>query len=154
MNRSPDCVEVQNASGRDDIPAPESFRRWVSAALDDRCPGDLVSIRIVDEAESESLNSRYRAKDGPTNVLTFPAELPNVVGDKLLGDLVICAPVVAREATEQGKPGAAHWAHMVVHGVFHLLGYDHETDEKARTMESLEVATLGKLGFPDPYETA
>lgn len=110
-----------------------------------------VSIRIVDESESAELNQRYRNKKGPTNVLSFPVDLPESLNLPLLGDLVLCAPVVTQEAQEQGKTELAHWAHMVIHGTLHLLGYDHQADEDARVMESCEISIMKKLGFANPY---
>lgn len=131
------------------LPAASTLRAWALAALGPGA-GDL-SIRIVDEAEGQALNLRYRGKDKSTNVLSFAYD-----GDLLdvpqLGDLVICAPVVVREAAEQGKDARAHWAHMVVHGCLHLLGYDHQSEPEAEAMEQLEREILGKLGFPDPYQ--
>jgi probable rRNA maturation factor len=106
----------------------------------------------VDEEESRSLNRDYRGKDRPTNVLSFPSSAPAFVGTDLLGDLVICVPVVRREAVEQGKGERAHWAHMVVHGVLHLLGHDHQNSAERLVMERLEKEILASLGFPDPYE--
>lgn len=132
-------------------PGEAEFRRWAEAALPSgEAPVELV-IRIVDEAESAQLNQDFRGKAGPTNVLSFPFEAPPQVPSALLGDLVICAPVVAREAAEQGKATQAHWAHMVIHGVLHLLGYDHLTDEEAQLMEDRERELLHRLHFPDPY---
>ena len=111
-----------------------------------------LSLRLVDEAESADLNQRYRGKAGPTNVLSFPFEPPpGIKGPRYLGDLVICVPVVAREAAEQGKAPEAHWAHLVVHGVLHLLGYDHLDEAEAQAMEALETRLLANLGFPPPY---
>jgi len=110
-----------------------------------------VVIRLVDEAESRQLNHDYRGIDRPTNVLSFPFEAPAEVQLPLLGDLVICAPVVAREAVEQGKAAKAHWAHMVIHGVLHLLGYDHQADDEAQQMEQRERELLYRLHFTDPY---
>ncbi|HLW73667.1 MAG TPA: rRNA maturation RNase YbeY [Gammaproteobacteria bacterium] len=144
-------VGVEDASGAQEVPTLETFVRWVEAALRERCPDAELSIRIVGEAESAELNSRYRGKPGPTNVLSFPAELPAGVPLNALGDLVICAPVVAREAAAQGKAPEAHWAHMVVHGCLHLAGFDHEDDAQAAEMEPLETIILAELGYPDPY---
>lgn len=115
-----------------------------------------ISIRLVDEAESQALNAHYRKKDKPTNVLSFPSELPEEILPMLdqvpLGDLVICIPVVLQEAAEQQKTPDAHFAHMVVHGTLHLMGYDHETSEQdAEDMEAIEVNVLQQLGFPNPY---
>lgn len=135
---------LQLASDAADIPAAVQFKRWVRTAL--RVDTSLT-IRIVDEAEGRQLNAAYRGRDYATNVLTFPlTEEP-----MLMGDIVICAPVVAREAIEQGKPLLAHYAHMTVHGVLHLHGYDHEVDAQADLMEAMEVAVMQKLGFVNPY---
>ena len=146
-------VGVEDVSGAPGVPALEKFLRWAEAALRGRRPDAELSIRIVGEAESAELNSRYRGKSGATNVLSFPTELPAGVPLMLLGDLVICAPVVAREAAAQGKASEAHWAHMVVHGCLHLAGYDHEDEAQAAEMEPLETAILAQLGYPDPYES-
>ena len=135
----------------ENVPAEALFQRWAEAAAD-QDPRTELSIRIVDEAESAELNQTYRHKIGPTNVLSFPCEVPAGVPNDLLGDLVICAPVVEREAREQGKPAEAHWAHMVVHGVLHLRGYDHLQDDEAEKMESMEIEILSGLGYPNPYE--
>jgi probable rRNA maturation factor len=142
-------LEVQIASDAPDLPDEAAFNRWAQAALK-REAAELV-IRIVDEAESAELNGRYRHKSGPTNVLSFPFEAPPGIETDLLGDLVICAPVVEREARAQGKSLTAHWAHMVVHGVLHLEGYDHIEESEAEQMESEEVAILRGLGYDHPY---
>ena len=144
-------VAVSYAAPRAGVPASTSFRKWVAAALTGRIREADLAIRIVDEREGQALNRHYRGKDYATNVLSFPAELPEGVKLPLLGDLVICAPVVAREAAEQGKPVAAHYAHLTVHGVLHLLGWDHEHDKDAEAMEQLEREVLAELGLPDPY---
>ncbi len=144
-------VDVEDVSGAAGVPLAAELSRWAGAALAARAPGAELSIRIVDEAESAELNGRYRRKQGPTNVLSFPAGLPPGVPLKALCDLVICAPVVAREAREQGKGLEAHWAHMVVHGCLHLVGFDHADDSQAAEMEPLETAILAALGYPDPY---
>jgi probable rRNA maturation factor len=137
------------------LPSDDSLRDWASAAIGDSAPASLA-IRLVDSDESERLNREYRGKSRPTNVLSFPAELPVAVLNQLpahpLGDLVLCAPLVAKEAGEQGKPEMHHWAHLVIHGVLHLRGYDHETSAEAESMERLEVELLAGLGIPDPYE--
>lgn len=143
-------LELQNASERAGIPAETDLASWAQSALK-RDEAELV-IRVVDEEESAELNFQYRHKAGPTNVLSFPFEAPPGVDTAILGDLVICAPVVEREAAEQGKPQCAHWAHMVVHGVLHLQGYDHVEEHEAMAMEAEEVAILRQLGFPNPYE--
>ena len=148
-------VAVGYAVPRAGIPAAVSFRKWVAAALEGRIREADLAIRIVDEKEGRALNHHYRGKDYATNVLSFPAELPEGLpkGVKLplLGDLVICAPVVAREAAEQGKPVAAHYAHLTVHGVLHLLGWNHEDSREAECMEQLEREILAGLGVDDPY---
>lgn len=133
------------------IPAAASLREWANRSLG-RIAGD-VTIRIVDEAESHELNQRYRGKDKSTNVLSFPYD-GDMLDVPVLGDIVICAPVVQREAREQGKDARAHWAHMVVHGCLHLLGYDHVQESEAEVMEAKERRILAELGFPDPYADA
>lgn len=145
------CLDIQRACDGADIPADADFERWVGAALDGRREPAELSLRIVDTEEIIQLNSDYRGKACATNVLSFPADLPPELELPLLGDIAICAPVVAREAAEQHKPAQAHWAHMVVHGTLHLLGYDHIDDDEAETMEALERQLLAGLGYPDPY---
>lgn len=145
-------VFVQNKAGRQGVPLARSFERWIRAALAGGRKGRTqVNVMLFDEVAGRDINRQYRHKDYATNILSFPYEpLP---GDKsgLLGDLVICAPVVAREAAEQGKPLRHHYAHLTVHGALHLLGYDHETKAEAIPMEALEVRILTTLGIPDPY---
>lgn len=143
-------LEIQRVSA---APAPDddAFRRWVGAALAGRRETAELTVRIVDEAEGRALNARWRGRDYATNVLSFPAELPPGVALPLLGDLVVCAPVVAREAAEQGKSEADHWAHLVIHGTLHLLGFDHESESDAVVMEGLERELLAGLGIGDPY---
>jgi probable rRNA maturation factor len=148
-------VDVQLATETGEVPSSGQIRDWAAAALEERATAELT-VRIVDEPEVQTLNRRYRDQDRPTNVLSFPCDLPvglpaDQFGD-LLGDVVICAPVVAREAREQGKAADAHWAHLVVHGVLHLLGYDHEEPDQAARMETRERVILAGLGFPDPYD--
>lgn len=133
------------------LPDEAAFHRWLEAAVTPFQPESEVTIRLVDEAESHELNLTYRGKDKPTNVLSFPFEAPPGMELPLLGDLVICRQVVEQEAAEQGKSPEAHWAHMVVHGTLHLLGYDHIEDEEAEEMESLETEIMLALGYPDPY---
>ncbi|WP_426285243.1 rRNA maturation RNase YbeY [Luteibacter sp. E-22] len=149
---SPD-VAVGYATSRRGVPAPASFRRWVEAALKGarRRKATEVSIRIVDADEGRALNLQYRGRDYATNVLSFPADLPPGLNLPLIGDLVICAPVVAREAAEQGKRLADHWAHLTIHGTLHLLGYDHIEEAEAEAMEGLETRVLAGLGIADPY---
>ena len=157
MSKGPTRIDVavSYAVPRAGVPAAPSFRRWASAALTGRIRQADLAIRIVDTAEGQALNRHYRGKDYATNVLSFPADLPEGLPEgvrlPLLGDLVICAPVVAREAAEQGKPLAAHYAHLTVHGALHLLGWDHEDDREAEAMEQLEREILAGLGLPDPY---
>ena len=148
-------VAVGYATPRTGIPAAVSFRKWVAAALAGRIREADLAIRIVGSKEGRSLNHHYRGKDYATNVLSFPAELPEGLpkGVKLplLGDLVLCAPVIAKEAAAQGKPVNAHYAHLTVHGVLHLLGWNHEDIREAECMEQLEREILSGLGLPDPY---
>jgi probable rRNA maturation factor len=137
-------LSLQIVSKFAEIPAKNLFKKWAKAAL--RVDTE-VTIRIVDEAESKALNSAYRGKDYATNVLTFPlTEEPH-----LIGDIVLCAPIVVAEAKAQNKTLEAHYAHLTLHGILHLHGYDHENDEQAALMESIEVTTLEKLGYPNPY---
>ncbi len=148
-------VSINYAVPRIGVPAAASFRKWVAAALDSRIRDADLAIRIVGDKEGRSLNHHYRGKDYATNVLSFPAErpegLPEGVKLPLLGDLVICAPVVAREAREQKKSLTAHYAHLTVHGALHLLGWDHDDDRDAECMEQLEREILAGLGIADPY---
>ena len=146
-------VSVGYAVARAGLPSSASFRRWTEAALRGakrRKPAELA-IRIVDAEEGRALNRDYRGKDYATNVLSFPVELPPGVRSPLIGDLAICAPVVQREAAEQGKSARDHWAHLTVHGVLHLLGHDHLEDAEAEAMEALETRILAGLGIADPY---
>ena len=143
-------IEIQKASSATGIPCDNDFQRWASAALLDN-ENTSVVIRLVDSDESRQLNRNYRGVDKPTNVLSFLFEAPAEIADNFLGDLIICAPVVEQEARHQNKPLHAHWAHMVVHGMLHLQGYDHQNDQQAEEMERLEGEILATLGFPDPY---
>ncbi|MFV8819502.1 rRNA maturation RNase YbeY [Haliea sp. E17] len=144
-------LDIQKAS-TEPTPDEEDIRRWITCALAGRRSADSeISLRLVDSEEMAELNGTYRGKHGPTNVLSFPADLPAELELPLLGDIVICVPVVAAEAAEQGKPLQAHWAHMAVHGTLHLLGYDHIDDDEACEMEGLETAILAELNFPCPY---
>lgn len=149
-------VEIQCASG-EAVPHARDLRRWIAAALAAAPAGQRtgepveISLRLVDRAEMTRLNAAYRGKRQPTNVLSFPADLPAELGEPLLGDIVICAPVVRAEAAAQGKPEAAHWAHMAVHGTLHLLGMDHLEAGEAAAMETLESSILRSLGFACPY---
>lgn len=149
-------LDLQNAlqTQPPGLPSEADFQRWVKAVLS-QCAGERdeaqLTIRLVDEAEITELNATYRNKDKPTNVLSFPFEAPPGVDIPLLGDIIICAAVVAIEAAEQEKPLEAHWAHMVIHGVLHLLGHDHIDDAEAEQMEGLEITLLSGLGYANPY---
>ena len=168
-------VDLQEASEQSNIPSKAQFGTWVDAAIDaanklyasdKQCsksktdPECEVTIRIVDEGESQALNHQFRHKDKPTNVLSFPFEPPEEIASSLaeeysfLGDMVICAPIVEKEAREQNKTALAHWAHLVVHGTLHLQGFDHIEEQDAEEMENLEISILKTLGFSDPYQEA
>lgn len=147
------AIEIQRATDAAGVPADADLRRWLSLALGDGAHGE-VTLRIVDERESAQLNLRYRGKQGPTNVLAFPAEgRTRVADDELppLGDVLVCASVLAREAAEQHKAAAEHWAHIVIHGGLHLAGHDHATEAEAEVMECRERELLAALGIADPY---
>jgi len=153
-------VDIQIACNVTSIPGHQEMQSWIEDTVDEA--GDdssvEVSVRIVDQEEGRSLNSQYRDADKATNVLAFPADgeaVENLPSDvpRVLGDIVICGPVVEREAAEQHKETADHWAHLLVHGTLHLLGYDHEVDEEARAMEAIETKILGRRGLRDPYAT-
>ncbi|NLS43256.1 rRNA maturation RNase YbeY [BEV proteobacterium] len=133
------------------LPSEQDFQRWLEAVLPQFQPEAEVTIRIVDEAESHELNHTYRGKDKPTNVLSFPFEAPPEVELPLLGDLIICRQVVEQETIEQQITADAHWAHMVIHGCLHLLGYDHIEDDEAEEMEALETEIMQQMGYVDPY---
>ncbi len=143
-------LDLQIATEDAGIPSEESFQQWVDTALAEH-DGAQLTIRIVDEDEITELNSTYRGKDKPTNVLSFPFEVPADIELPLLGDIVICAKVVQQEAEAQEKPLQAHWAHMVIHGCLHLLGHDHMEEEEAELMEGLEISLLAALGYANPY---
>ncbi len=146
-------IDIETNTSSEKLPSTAALESWISAALKSQELVEAeVSLYIVDEAESQELNAQYRGKDKPTNVLSFTADIPEEVGVPLLGDLVVCAPVVEREAQEQGKTLEAHWAHMLIHGSLHLLGYDHIEDDEADVMEALETEIITGLGFPAPYQ--
>ena len=146
-------IDIESNSQSTQIPALGELERWISAALQSQKFKEAeVSVYIVDESEGQELNSQYRGKDYPTNVLSFPADIAEEVGIPLLGDLVVCAPVVEREAQEQDKTLQAHWAHMLVHGTLHLVGFDHIDDDEAEVMETLETQIVTGLGYPAPYQ--
>ncbi len=143
-------LDVQRAV--EALPTDEDLLKWVEETLDFENHGNAeLTIRFVDENESAELNQQYRHKAGSTNVLSFPFDAPEEIELNLLGDLIICTDVVTEQAIEQGKPEIAHWAHMVVHGTLHLLGYDHLTDAEANVMEEKEIKILAQLGYTDPY---
>ena len=136
-----------------DLPTEQDIQLWLDKTIPQFQKSAELTIRIVDTEESHQLNHEYRGKDKPTNVLSFPFEAPPGIELDLLGDLIICRQVVEKEAEEQNKPLLAHWAHMVVHGSLHLLGYDHIEDQEAEEMESLETEIMKSMGYSDPYIT-
>jgi len=144
-------LDLQIASKNNDIPVQDQFQQWLNAALLPEHDNTELTIRLVEQVESQTLNNQYRHKNKPTNVLSFPFEVPDGVELNLLGDLVICVDIVNQEALEQNKTLPAHWAHIVIHGCLHLLGYDHINECDAEHMESLEIDILAKLGFNNPY---
>ena len=134
------------------LPTEEQIMQWLNVILPQFMDNAEITIRIVDEQESQQLNNTYRHKDKPTNVLSFPFESPIEIEVPLLGDLIICKQVVEAEAKEQDKSLTSHWAHMIVHGCLHLLGYDHILDEEAEEMENIEIDIMQQLGFNNPYQ--
>jgi len=144
-------IDLINNSTSTQLPTLDELTAWAAMAVEQYRQEAEISLLIVDETEGAELNQQWRNKCGPTNVLSFPSDLPAELQLPLLGDLVICAPVVAREALEQKKSLKAHWAHMMVHGTLHLLGFDHIDDAEAEEMESLETDILARIGYPDPY---
>ncbi len=148
-------IDLQINSESKALPSLAELTQWAESAVhaDAKAQRDEaeISVVIVDADEGQALNSEWRGKDYATNVLSFPSDLPPELGLPLLGDLVICAPVVQREAKEQGKTETSHWAHMVIHGTLHLLGYDHIDDHEAEEMEALETSIMASHGFNDPY---
>ena len=145
-------IDIQVASDSKRLPEVSDLERWAAAAVGGDRDEAEISLRIVDIDEGAELNHQWRQKEGPTNVLSFPSDLPAELNLPLLGDLVICAPVVEREAEEQSKTLTSHWAHMIVHGTLHLQGYDHIEDQEAEEMEALETSIMQSLGFSDPYQ--
>jgi probable rRNA maturation factor len=147
-------ITIQRAVPKTDMPAATQLKQWATKVLQSKSPDVEMTIRVVDIEEMTALNTHYRHKTGPTNVLSFPLDMPADMTDEtpLLGDIVICAAIVNQEALEQNKSSSAHWAHMVVHGTLHLLGYDHENRADADAMESLEITILKRLGFSNPYQ--
>ncbi|MFT6898083.1 MAG: putative rRNA maturation factor [Paraglaciecola sp.] len=146
-------LDLQIACQSGQIPTAQNLQLWLDAVLSNRDQADQeITVRLVDIAESQALNHQYRGKDQATNVLSFPFEAPPGMTMNLLGDLVICTDVIEQEATEQHKPLMHHWAHMLVHGTLHLLGYDHIDDNEAQDMEELEIEILQNLSIDDPYQ--
>ena len=146
-------LDLQNACQAANLPEQADFQQWVESALAKYNKPFELTVRLVDIEESQNLNYQYRQKDKPTNVLSFPFEVPEGINLDLLGDLVVCAEVVEQEAKEQNKPLKAHWAHMIIHGCLHLLGYDHIREDEAQEMEAIEIKILAQLGFNNPYES-
>lgn len=147
-------VDIQNVIDDDSFPDRFHIQRWVNETLDSEIDQAELCLRVVDAIEIQNLNLRFRHKDTPTNVLSFPAELPEELFKQkpFLGDIILCSEVIQREAEEQGKLLEAHWAHMIIHGILHLLGYDHIDDKDAETMEALEIKLLDKFGYTNPYQ--
>ncbi len=145
-------IDLQLVTESKDIPSEMLFQRWMDIVLTDSGVDSEVLIRIVDEDEMIQLNQQYRNKQGTTNILSFPFDVAEDVDNILLGDLVVCAPVVEQESQEQGKLLEHHWAHMIIHGLLHLLGYDHINDDEADEMESLEIKFLTAINISNPYE--
>ena len=143
-------IDLQNDESLTNLPVQQNFETWVNAALVQKFDNLEQTIRLVGEAESRALNAQYRAKNAPTNVLAFTVE-NDYLDYECLGDLVICAPIVEQEAQQQGKPLPAHWAHMVIHGMLHLQGFDHQNAAEADEMEALEAKILSTLGYTNPY---
>lgn len=141
----------QNSTTVTDIPLESDFNKWISIAVETKITKAELCIVIIDKEEMILLNQQYRNKKDATNVLSFPAKIPSDLALNILGDIVICAPVVVEEAEQQHKHRLHHWAHLTIHGTLHLLGYDHETEEEAVIMEKLEIEMMKKLGYPDPY---
>ena len=145
-------IEIQTVHQASNLPDEQQIQGWVEAALQNHPSDTEIVVRIVDEQESAELNQQYRHKSGPTNILSFPVDLPEGIVLDLLGDLVICAPVLEKEAIEQQKVLADHWAHIIIHGVLHLLGYDHIEEDDATIMQTLEIKLLAELGLDNPYQ--
>lgn len=147
-------LDIQRIVFDSELPDDGQIERWTRAALKagERRTNTQLAIRLVDREEGTKLNEQWRHKEGPTNVLSFSMDGLDLIAPELLGDIIICAPVVEKEANEQNKELHAHWAHMVIHGVLHLLGYDHNIDAEAEKMESLEIQIMTQLGFSDPYQ--
>lgn len=146
-------INIQNVSEFDSIPENELITNWATQALDQEHQEAEITLRVVDIEEGLELNKEWRKKDSATNVLSFPVGEVIEQAPNLLGDIVICAPIVEQEAKQQGKSSEAHWAHLIIHGILHLQGYDHESEEEANVMETKEIQVLKKIGYANPYET-
>jgi probable rRNA maturation factor len=144
-------IDIQYATDKKGIPGPAKIRKWARLGLADIREEAVMTIRIVDNSESAALNKAWRGKNKATNVLSFPAG-DNPLMPELFGDLALCAKVISSEAKQQGKTLDAHWAHMIIHGILHLAGYDHIKPREARKMEAVEISKLQSLKFPNPYE--
>ena len=151
MNLVLDVQYAEDVRKTESLPTKAQIKKWAVTSLVDSMDSAQLTVRIAGRQESQELNEKYRHKKGPTNVLSFPFEQPDWLQPPLLGDLVICADLVVQEAREQGKVVENHWAHLVMHGVLHLLGFDHETTEQAAVMEGRERVIMARLGYPDPY---
>jgi probable rRNA maturation factor len=146
-------VDVQRACETASLPDDKAFHDWVSGACSHIKKADAeICIRLVDSEAMAELNQTYRQREGATNILSFEMELPDMIESNEMGDLVICAPLVQEEARQQNKPEMHHWAHLVIHGLLHLAGYDHTTDNEARAMETMEISILSDMNIPDPYQ--
>jgi len=145
-------LDIQIATKSSGYPSEQQFQQWVDTVLSDQSQDSEIVIRLVDDAESATLNEQYRHKNGPTNILSFPFEAPEGIEMDLLGDLVVCVPLIAKEAAEQNKLPEHHWAHITIHGVLHLLGYDHIEEAEAEEMETLEIKLLNMLNIANPYQ--
>jgi probable rRNA maturation factor len=145
-------LDIQIATECRNVPGQEQFQCWMDTVLTDQNQHSEIVVRLVDKAESAELNQQYRHKPGPTNILSFPFEAPAGIETDLLGDLVICAPLIAEEALDQQKEAADHWAHITIHGILHLLGYDHIDEVEAEEMEALEIKLLNMLHIANPYQ--
>lgn len=145
-------VDIQIVSQSDNLPSKEQFQFWIDTVLTDNSEDSEIVIRVIDETEMIQLNEQYRNKKGATNILSFPFHLPDEIESNLLGDLLICAPIVEKEALSQHKKSEHHWAHITIHGLLHLLGYDHVDNADAKKMEALEIKILKKIKITNPYE--
>ena len=151
MDLNKTVVDIQRAENIAEIPTDDDIKAWVRPVVEhQKCPAS-ISVRIVHEDEIKTLNSQYRNRPEATNVLSFPCDLKDESGLRLLGDIIVCAEIVNREAREQQKTPLHHWAHMIIHGLLHLFGYDHIEEHQAEAMEKLEVSLLHQVGIPDPY---